>query len=138
MKNFYAHLQRIFEKITFVFTAVISNSITFMLALIIVIFWLANRNILTSPINQTIGDVINSIIFLTLFIIQKAFNHFTASLHLKINELVFSTKTANNVVLNVETKTELEIIELQKKYNELVKQLKIEDDEINIIIAVEP
>jgi hypothetical protein len=69
MKNFYAHLQRIFEKITFAFTAVISNSITFMLALIMVIFWLANRNILTSPINQTIGDVINSIIFLTLFII---------------------------------------------------------------------
>jgi hypothetical protein len=52
--------------------------------------------------------------------------------------LVFSTKTANNAVLNVATKTELEIIELQKKYNELVKQLKIEDDEINIIIADEP
>jgi len=51
MKRFYAHLERIFEKITFAFTAVISNSITFVVVLVMVIFWLANRNYLHDPIN---------------------------------------------------------------------------------------
>ena len=128
MKNFYAHLERIFEKITFAFTAIISNSITFILVLIMVIFWFANRNYLVEPINEIIRDIIHGIAFLTLFIIQKAFNHFTASLHIKLDELIASNKNANNQIINVESKTEPEIIKLKQEYNELAEQTETNDN----------
>ena len=49
VKIFYAHLERIFEKIAFAFTAVISNSITFIIVLAMVIFWLCNKIIFPTP-----------------------------------------------------------------------------------------
>ncbi len=66
---------------------------------------------------------------MTLFIIQKSFIHFSASLHLKINELVASDKAASNTVINAEEKTEEEITELSKEYTELVEQIKVVEEE---------
>ena len=129
MKDFYARLERLFEKITFAFTAVISNSITFILALVMVVFWLSNRNYLTDPINENIRDIIHGVSFLTLFVIQRAFNHFMASLHIKLNELISSHETASNAILNIESKTETEIVEIQKEYDEIAKKSFLEDDE---------
>jgi len=126
MKNFYTHLERIFEKIAFAFTTVISNSITFILGLAMVIFWLANRNYVHDPINDIIRDIVHSISFLTLFILQKAFNHFTASLHVKLNEIVSSSETADKSVINVESKTEPELIALQKGYSEPLIKKKVD------------
>jgi low affinity Fe/Cu permease len=76
-----------------------------------------------------IGDIIFGITFLSLFIIQKSFNRFSASLHLKINELISSHDTASNTVLNAEIKTEKEITELTKEYSELAEQIKDLDEE---------
>jgi len=126
MKNFYAHLERIFEKIAFAFTAVISNSITFIIGLAMVIFWLANRNYVHDPINEIIRDIIHAVSFLTLFILQKAFNHFTASLHVKLNEIVSSSEAADKSVINVESKTEHELIALQKGYNQPLIKKKVD------------
>lgn len=103
---------------------ILGNSITFILALLLVIFWLLNRDYKNADINEVIGNVIDSVIFLSLFVIQKAFNHFTASLHVKVNELVSSHETANNAVINVETKTEHEINKLQKEYSELIEEIE--------------
>ena len=75
-------------------------------------------------IHYCIGDVILGVAFLSLFIIQKAFNRFSASLHLKVNELVASHELANNAVMNAEEKTELEITILSKEYAELAEQVK--------------
>lgn len=69
-------------------------------------------------VQEFIRDVIHSLTFLSLFVIQKEFNRFSAALHLKVNELVSSHKSANNAVLNIEDKTEQEIIELAKEYKE--------------------
>jgi len=77
-------------------------------------------------IHKIIGDVILGVAFLSLFIIQKSFNRFSASLHLKVNELVASNKSASNTVINAEEKTELEITELSKEYATLVEGIKEE------------
>ena len=76
-----------------------------------------------------IGDIIFGVTFLSLFIIQKSFNRFSASLHLKLNELISSHDTASNAVLNAEIKTEKEITELTKEYSELAEQIKELDEE---------
>lgn len=80
--------------------------------------------------NQIVGDIIFGTTFLSLFIIQKSFNRFSGSLHLKVNELVSSHEAARNSVINAEVKTEKEITELSKEYAELVEQVKELEDEI--------
>lgn len=122
MKSTYRKLEYLFEKISSFVMLILGNSITFILALLLVVFWLFNRNFKLEETNHLIGDVITSFVFLSLFVIQKTFNHFTASLHVKINELVSSHETANNAVINVETKTEHEITQLQKEYAELIEE----------------
>lgn len=51
-------------------------------------------------------------------------------MHLKINELVSSHKSANNSVMNAEEKTEREITELSREYADLVGQVKEMEDEM--------
>jgi low affinity Fe/Cu permease len=128
-KSIYRDTERGFEKLTSVVTAVLGNSITFIIALLTVLFWLSNKRFYTEDIHIEIGDVILGVTFLTLFIIQKSFIHFSASLHLKINELVASNNAASNAVINAEEKTEEEITELSKEYTELVEQIKVVEEE---------
>ena len=124
MKKVYWHLERYFEKLTAAATAILGNSITFIIALCTVIIWLTDKQFYVQNIHQSISDIILGVTFLSLFIIQKTFNHFSASLHLKLNELVASHETASNSVINIESKTEMEITELSKEYAELAEQIK--------------
>ena len=117
-------MERSFEKLTSIAIAILGNSITFIIALCTVIFWLTNKKFYLQDIHNSIGDVILGVAFLSLFIIQKSFNRFSASLHLKMNELVASHKDASNAVINAEEKTEHEIADLSKEYAELVEMEK--------------
>lgn len=125
MKTIYIKIEKFFEKITYLITTVLGSSITFFLAFVMVVFWFFNRQYSNHDINEVIRDLIHGVTFLSLFVIQKEFSRFSGSLHLKVNELVASTETASNSVINVESKTEIEIHELQKEYAELAE--KIED-----------
>jgi low affinity Fe/Cu permease len=129
MKRIYRHTERWFEKLTSAANSILGNSITFLFAFGLVIFWLSNRRFYVQDIHDSIHDVILGVSFLTLFIIQRSFNHFSGSLHIKVNELVASHEPASNMVMNVEEKTELEITELTKEYSELAEQAK-EDSEL--------
>lgn len=124
MIKHYQKLDRSFERTTSVFTKILGNPITFIIAVSLVVFWLTNIDYQTHTINDIIRDYVYGLSFLTLFIIQKSFNHFSASLNIKINELLISNALANNEILNVEAKTEHEISELKKEYIELANQIK--------------
>jgi low affinity Fe/Cu permease len=129
MKKIYRHLERGFEKLTSISIAILGNSITFIVALCLVIFWLCNKQFYRQNIHNCIGDLILGVAFLSLFIIQKSFNRFSGSLHLKVNELVSSHEMASNAVINAEEKTEQEIIILSKEYTELAELAKEEKGE---------
>jgi low affinity Fe/Cu permease len=128
MKNIYRLIEGWFEKLTSLGTIILGNSITFIVAVGTVLFWLTNKRFYTEDIHYKIGDVILGVTFLSLFVIQKSFNRFSASLHLKVNELVASHETASNAVINIEEKTEHEIAELSKEYAELAEQAKERED----------
>ena len=134
MKKFYAHMERIFEKLATIFIAVLGNSITFVIALGVVIFWLFNTQFYLQGIHEALRDVISGISFLCLFILQKAFNRFVASMHLKLNELVSSHEPARNEVIHIEDKSESEIKELTKEFSDQalkeVEDQKREDDKL--------
>lgn len=125
MPKLHIFFDSLFAKVSNFATYVLSNTYSFILAIILVVFWLLNRDFEPIEVNDFIRDFIHGAAFLSLFIIQKSFNHFSAALHLKVNELVSSNDLANNAVINVETKTEMEIVELQKEYTELAEKVEI-------------
>lgn len=126
----YSFTESTFERLVSVATAILGNSITFLLALCLVLFWWINNIFTTQDVHIIIGDIIFGTTFLSLFIIQKSFNKFSGSLHLKVNELVSSHETASNSVINAEIKTEREITELSREYADLVEQVKEIEEEI--------
>jgi low affinity Fe/Cu permease len=130
MIKIYSNLEQLFEKLASTATAILGNPITFIVALCLVLWWWINNLFTTRDVHQIIGDIIFGVTFLSLFIIQKSFNRFSASLHLKVNELVLSHETASNAVLNADVKTEREITELSKEYSELAEKIKELDDEV--------
>jgi low affinity Fe/Cu permease len=129
MKKLYRLVEKGFEKLALAANVILGNSFTFIIALCTVIFWLSNKQFYRQNIHAAIGDIILGVAFLSLFIIQKTFNRFSASLHLKVNELVASHAAASNLVINLEKKTEKEITELSKEYNELVEEAIIREEE---------
>jgi len=124
MKKLYWHIEKGFEKLASVAIAILGNSISFIIALITVIFWLTNKQFFKQDIHYCVGDIILGVAFLSLFIIQKSFNRFSKSLHLKVNELVASHESANNAVIHAEEKTEHEINILSKEYSELAESIE--------------
>ena len=132
MKRIYRKIDLVFEKFTALATVILGNSITFMVAFIMIVIWFWNEQFYTQNYHECFRDVIHALTFLSLFIIQKAFNRFTASLHLKVNELVTSSETARNEVIHVGEKTEHEITELSKEYAEIAGQLTEETPQLII------
>ncbi len=124
MKSLYKIIETFFEKFSVSATRVLGNSITFIIALLLVIRYFSDEKVYTQPRHRTIMDIIFSITFLSIFIIQKSVNRFSAALHLKMNELVASHDNASNRIINVEEKTEEEIRELAKHYSAIVEKTK--------------
>lgn len=119
MKNINRLIEKGFEKLTSFVMAVLGNSITFVLAVFAIIYWLSSKVFFEQSLHECIRDVLHGVIFLSLFVIQKSFNRFSAVLHLKVNELVASHERASNTVINTGDKTESEINKLSREYDEL-------------------
>lgn len=130
MKSVYLRIEIIFEKLVSIATIVLGNSIAFIAAFLLVFYWWSTNLFTSHHPHQDIGDIIFGITFLSLFIIQKSFNRYSALIHLKMNELISSHETANNSVINTSQKTEQEIRELSKEYLEAEVELEKEMEEI--------
>jgi len=104
MKSIYKILESVFEKFSFAATRVLGNSITFIVAMTLVIRYFTDEKVYNEPRHKLTMDVIFSVTFLSIFIIQKSVNRFSAALHLKMNELVASHDPASNRIINVEEK----------------------------------
>ena len=127
MKKTYSIIEKIFEKLTLLITKILGNSITFILALFLVIFWWTTSLFGKNDLHQNIGDFIFGTTFLSLFIIQKSFNRYSALIHLKINELISSHEPANNAVMDTSEKTEQEIRALSNEYIE-IEEILVEEN----------
>jgi low affinity Fe/Cu permease len=119
MKQLYIRTERGFEQLTSIAIGILGNSITFGIALITVVFWLTHRLFYAQDINERIGDIIQGVTFLSLFIIQKSFKRFSSSLHVKVNELVVSHEPASNTVISMGEKTDRDLTALLNAYAEL-------------------
>ena len=127
MNMLYRTLEKVFEKFSYKATRVLGNSITFIIALILVASYFTDPKVYTQPRHNIIMDIIFCVTFLSIFIIQKSVNRFSAALHLKMNELVASHDTASNRIINVEEKSEEEIRDLAKHYSTIAENAKTSD-----------
>ena len=136
MNKYYLNIERRFEILSGFAIKILGNSISFIIAFCLVIFWWINDIFSNPTIHQIIGDIIFGTTFLSLFIIQKSFNHYSALVHLKMNELISSHEHANNSVMDTRLKTEKEIREMSNEYvatdDSLDKELDNALKDINI------
>ena len=116
MKRFYHKSESLFEKFAEGASKVFGNSLTFMVAVILVIVYLASTPFTIQSFHNSIYDIILCFTFLGFFIIQKSINKYNRALNLKINELVSTHDNASNRMVNIETLTEAELHELGKHY----------------------
>ncbi len=112
----YLVLEKFFERITLVFMKMVGNSIVFLIALGLVVFWLTGNQFSSQTLHDKLENVFVSLTFLTLFMIQKEFKKFKTSLHIKLNELIATNTIAQNRLMNVEEKTESELEVIAKVY----------------------
>jgi low affinity Fe/Cu permease len=128
MNIMYLKIELIFERLTSIATRILGNSITFIMAFILVVFWWSTNLFTSNNMHQNIGDIIFGTTFLSLFVIQKSFNRYSALIHLKVNELISSHESANNSVMNTGEKTEQEIRELSKEYigEEIIEIMRVD------------
>jgi low affinity Fe/Cu permease len=130
----YLKIERKFEILTGLATRILGNSIVFILAFFMVIYWWSTNLFTSNDVHQNIGDIIFGTTFLSLFIIQKSFNRYSAMIHLKINELISSHEPAKNSVMNTNKKTEKEIIEMTNQYLENEEKVnQVVEDELKKI-----
>jgi len=124
MSSFYRNLEKKFEKFAEGALRVYGNSITFIVAIVLVMIFLASQKFYKQDFHDCIRDIILCITFLSFFIIQKAFNKYSTVIHLKMNELVASHDNASNRMVNIEEKTELELKELARYYSDLANMAR--------------
>ena len=128
MNSFYSVLEKKFEKFAEAVLRLYGNSITFIVAIVLILIFLANKKFYKQDFHDCVRDIILCITFLSYFIIQKAFNKYSTVIHLKMNELVASHDNASNRMVNIEEKTELELQELARHYSDLAKIAKTSDN----------
>src|SRR3954465_119302 len=63
MKKIYRRIERLFETVALTAIAILGNAITFIVAMLTVIFWLVNKPIFNEDIHSRIGDLILGVTF---------------------------------------------------------------------------
>jgi low affinity Fe/Cu permease len=130
MKTLYLEVENFFDKFATFASRLFTNSIIFLAAFLLVVYWLTSKSFWLQSELDMIRDIVLSITFLSFFIIQKSFSRFSKVLHLKLNELVASHDQANNMLINAEEKTEEELRELAVSHRELVqKEMQLNDQD---------
>ncbi|HEX6170682.1 MAG TPA: low affinity iron permease family protein [Chitinophagaceae bacterium] len=115
-KTFYQRIEGRFEGLVGAALKLYGHPVTFVAALILVIFFLVKGADNYSNLRDFIRDVILCISFLSFFIIQRAVNKSTTAIHIKVDELIATQDKASNELLTIEEKTGTELEELADKH----------------------
>ena len=118
-KTTYQRIEQWFESMVGIALKIYGHPLTFVVALLFVIFFLVQSIKNYTHLQDVVRDVILSITFLSFFIIQRAVNKTTAALRIKINELIASHDKASNDLLVIEEKTGSELEELADKHKDI-------------------
>lgn len=104
------------------------NPICFCLALGVVLLWaVAGPLFGFSEVWQLVINTGTTIItFLMVFLIQNTQNRDTEAMQIKLDELIYVTRQANNELLDLEELEEAELDRLRQRYEDMARQAKDE------------
>lgn len=115
-------MQDIFRKFSEKTSHAVGSAYAFILAALVIIVW-----VISGPIfhfSDTWQLVINTgttiVTFLMVFLIQNTQNRDSKALHLKLDELIYASKTAKNKFIDSEDLTDEEI---ERNKKELIKEI---------------
>lgn len=130
MKKLIAWIENNFEIFAEKTAIVLGHSLTFFIAIIIVVCWISLDIIHSSSWHSIINDLVFSFTFLMIFILQKMQNKFSTVINVKLNELVASQENASNRLIKAEDLTEEELRKLASHYQTLSKSLEKNDSRV--------
>lgn len=130
MKKFVHWIEKHFEIFTEKTAIVLGHSLTFFIAIAIVVCWISLDIIHSSSWHSIINDLVFSFTFLMVFILQKMQNKFSTVINVKLNELVASEENASNRLIKAEDLTEEELRKLAAHYQTLSKSLEKNDSRV--------
>ncbi|WP_144138157.1 low affinity iron permease family protein [Paraburkholderia sp. BCC1884] len=130
-------LTRLFDRFASVVTRWAGSPAAFCLAVVTVVVW-----IVTGPIFHYSDGwqlVINTgttiVTFLMVFLIQQSQNKDSVALHLKLNELLSSHRSADNHLIGIEDASEEELRRLAAAYLRLSTRPRAEEDAAKVDVA---
>ena len=110
---------------------VVGRPTTFFISIALILVWAASGYFF--DFNDTWQLVINTgttiITFLMVFLIQNTQNRDTTAIHLKLDELIRAVDGARNSAIDLEDKSEDELLEARNEYVELAAKAHEELDE---------
>ena len=118
----YQRIEQWFESMVGIALKIYGHPFTFVVALLLVIFFLVQSIKNYANLQDLVRDIILSITFLSFFIIQRAVNKTTTAIRIKMNELIASHDKASNDLLAIEEKTESELEELADEHQTKVSK----------------
>ena len=121
-KTIYQRIEQWFESMVGIVLKIYGHPFTFVVALLLVIFFLVQSLKNYANLQDLVRDIILSITFLSFFIIQRAVNKTTTAIRIKINELIASHDQASNDLLAIEEKTGSELEELADEHKSKVNK----------------
>ena len=121
-KTTYQRIEQWFESMAGIALKIYGHPFTFVIALLLVIFFLVQNIKNYANLQDLVRDIILSITFLSFFIIQRAVNKTTTAIRIKINELIASHDKASNDLLAIEEKTGSELEELADEHTTKVSR----------------
>ncbi len=124
MKKFVQWIEKKFEVFTEKTAIILGHSLTFFIAIAIVVCWISLDIIHSSSWHSIINDLVFSFTFLMIFILQKMQNKFSTVINVKLNELVASQENASNRLIKAEDLTEGELRKLATHYQTLSESLQ--------------
>lgn len=121
------NMNELFRKISNKISVITGRATTFILAFSIIVIWLISGPIFNySDTWQLVINTATTIItFLMVFLIQNTQNRDSKAIHLKLDELIKVTKSANNKLIEIEEDTDEEIDALEKEFKKIKEKIKV-------------
>jgi low affinity Fe/Cu permease len=117
-------MNNIFKRFAHKSSEVMGSPWAFVISTILVVMWAASGPMF--DYSDTWQLVINTtttvITFLMIFLVQNTQNRDTLSVHLKLDELIRSSKTANNRMLDLDQMSPEELKDLKQEFEAIARR----------------
>lgn len=115
-----------FRKFSSRISSIVGSAGAFSIAALVVIVWAISGPLF--DFSQTWQLVINTgttiVTFLMVFLIQNTQNRDSKSIHLQLDELIESSKSANNVYLNLDNMSDAELDRLGEHFRHMHEKVQ--------------